>query len=92
MGSFEKINEYFTQKYGLSLFLIEEPYLMANKRPQKWVGIADPNYALLKANGELTTKYPKSHRVVNNGGHRCITLNTLRRNIEKDKQLFVRVN
>ena len=65
---------------------------MANKRPQRWVGIADPNYALLKSNGELTTKYPKKSGITNNGGHRCITLNTLRRNIEKRKQLFIAVN
>jgi hypothetical protein len=92
MGSFEKINTYFNEKYGLSLFLREEPYLMANKRPQKWVGIADPNYALLKSNGSLTTKYPKNHGIILNGGHRCITLNTLRRNIEKGRELFTLVN
>jgi len=92
MKSFDAINEYFSQEYGLSLFVREEPYLMANKRPQRWVGIADPNYTLLKSNGEVTTKYPKSHGITLNGGHRCITLNTLRRNIEKGKRLFIQIS
>lgn len=62
---------------------------MDKGRPQQWVGIAHPNYALLKGNGELTTKYPKKANITNNGGHRCITLNTLRRNISKGNPLFV---
>ena len=64
---------------------------MAKKQPQLWVGIANPSYALLKSNGELTTKYPKKLGMKNNGGHRCITLNTLRRNIEKGNPLFIEV-
>lgn len=91
MKSFEEINQYFEHQYGLSLFTREEPYLMAKKKPQLWVGIADPHYALLKGNGELTTKYPKKAGMKLNAGHRCITLNTLRRNIEKGNQLFIEV-
>ena len=92
LTSFAEINEYFENKYGLTLFIQEEPYLMAKKKPQYWVGIISSEFALLKANGELTTKYPKKANMTNNAGHRCITLNTLRRNIERGRTLFTRPN
>ncbi len=65
---------------------------MAKKKPQYWVGITSPEFSLLKANGELTTRYPKKANMINNAGHRCITLNTLRRNIERGRPLFTRPN
>ena len=90
LTSFEEINTYFETKYGLSLFMQEEPYLMAGKKPQYWVGLVSTEFALLKANGDLTTKYPKKAGMTLNAGHRCITLNTLKRNIHRDSMLFIR--
>lgn len=92
LKNFDEINKYFEDKYGLTLFIQEEPYLMAKKKPQYWVGITSPEFSLLKANGELTTRYPKKANMINNAGHRCITLNTLRRNIERGRPLFTRPN
>lgn len=63
---------------------------MDGKKPQYWVGLVSTEFALLKANGDFTTKYPKKANMKNNAGHRCITLNTLRNNILKDKILFMR--
>ena len=63
---------------------------MAGKKPQHWVGLVSKELALLKANGDFTTKYPKKANMTKNAGHRCITLNTLRNNILKDKVLFMR--
>ena len=54
------------------------------------VGINSTEMALLKANGDFTTKYPKKANMTKNAGHRCITLNTLRNNIQKGKMLFMR--
>ncbi len=90
LTSFEEINTYFKLQYGQSLFIQEEPYLMAGKKPQYWVGLNSTEFALLKANGDFTTKYPKKAKMIKNAGHRCITLNTLRRNIQKEKMLFMR--
>ena len=90
LKNFDEVNEYFQHKYGLSLFMQEEPYLMNGKKPQYWVGINSTKLALLKANGDFTTKYPKKANMTKNAGHRCITLNTLRNNILKDKKLFMR--
>ena len=63
---------------------------MDGKKPQYWVGINSTEMALLKANGDFTTKYPKKANMTKNAGHRCITLNTLRNNIKKGKMLFMR--
>lgn len=90
LKTFDEINKYFQLKYGLSLFMQEEPYLMDGKKPQYWVGINSTEMALLKANGDFTTKYPKKANMTKNAGHRCITLNTLRNNIQKGKMLFMR--
>ncbi|UYE97242.1 hypothetical protein [Cyanophage S-TIM54] len=90
LKNFDEINEYFQDKYGLSLFMQEEPYLMDGKKPQYWVGLISTEFALLKANGDFTTKYPKKVNMKNNAGHRCITLNTLRRNIQRNRPLFMR--
>jgi hypothetical protein len=90
LKTFEEINNYFEVKYGISLFMQEEPYLMAGKKPQYWVGLISTDFALLKANGDFTTKYPKKANMTLNAGHRCITLNTLKRNIQKDRMLFMR--
>ena len=90
LKTFDEINQYFRIEYGLSLFMQEEPYLMDGKKPQYWVGINSTEMALLKANGDFTTKYPKKANMTKNAGHRCITLNTLRNNIQKDRILFMR--
>lgn len=90
LKTFDEINRYFQVKYGLSLFMQEEPYLMSGKKQQYWVGINSTEMALLKSNGEFTTKYPKKANMIKNAGHRCITLNTLRNNIQKGKILFMR--
>lgn len=90
LTSFEEIDNYFKVMYGMSLFIQEEPYLMAGKKPQYWVGLNSTEMALLKANGDFTTKYPKKANMTKNAGHRCITLNTLRRNIQKERMLFMR--
>lgn len=90
LKTFDEINQYFQTKYGLSLFMQEEPYLMDGKKPQYWVGINSTEVALLKASGDFTTKYPKKANMTKNAGHRCITLNTLRNNIQKGKMLFMR--
>ena len=90
LKTFDEINEYFQEQHGLSLFIQEEPYLMDHKKPQYWVGLVSKEFALVKANGDLTTKYPKKANMTDNAGHRCITLNTLRTNIQKGKVLFIR--
>jgi len=90
LKTFDEINQYFQTKYGLSLFMQEEPYLMSGKKPQYWVGINSTEMALLKANGGFTTKYPKKANMTKNAGHRCITLNTLRNNIQKRQAVFMR--
>jgi len=90
LTTFEEINEYFKTMYGLSLFMQEEPYLMDGKKPQYWVGLNSTEMALLKANGDFTTKYPKKAKMTKNAGHRCITLNTLRRNLQKGRILFMK--
>lgn len=88
MKKFEEVNQQFKEQYGLELFIKEEPYLMAKKKPARWVGIKDSSHALLKRNGDFTTKYPKSYGIIDNGGHRPISLNTLLFNIKEGRPLF----
>jgi len=92
MKTFDDINDYFRATYGFSLFLRIEPTLMnRNKRPTQWVGAAAPNVVLLRRTGYPPTKYPKSHGIINNGGHRPISLSTLLSNLKEGKPLFQRV-
>ena len=63
---------------------------MDGKKPQYWVGINSTEMALLKANGDFTTKYPKKSNMTKNAGAPVHTLNTLRNNIKKGKMLFMR--
>lgn len=92
LSSFQDINEYFMAEHGFALYLIEEPYLMMRKKKvARWVGSQDPNITLLKRNGKLTTRYPRSHGRVENGGHRPISLGTLISNLKDQRPLYSRV-
>lgn len=91
MKKFEEINQQFKEQYGLELYLKEEPYLMAKKKPAQWVGIKSPLYALLKRNGNFTTRYPRSYGIIDNGGHRPISLNTLFSNLKEGRPLFKQI-
>jgi hypothetical protein len=92
MSSFDDLNDYFRASYGFSLFLREEPTLMnKSKRPTQWVGADSPDIVLLRRTGYPTTKYPKSHGIISNGGHRPVSLSTLLSNMKEGKPLFQRV-
>ena len=41
---------------------------MDGKKPQYWVGINSTEMALLKANGDFTTKYPKKANMTKTQG------------------------
>jgi hypothetical protein len=87
--NFDDLNDYFRATHGFSLFLREEPTLMnRSKRPTQWVGADAPDVVLLRRTGYPTTKYPKSHGIIKNGGYRPISLSTLLSNIKEGKQLF----
>jgi hypothetical protein len=93
LQTFDDVNDYFRATYGFSLFLREEPTLMnRNKRPSKWVGAAAPDIVLLRRTGYPPTRYPKSHGIINNGGHRLISLSTLISNIKDGRELFTRLH
>ena len=65
---------------------------MAGKsRNSNWVGSAEPGITLLKRNGKPTTRYPKSHGKIMNGGHRPISLRTLISNLKEERPLYLRV-
>lgn len=92
LSNFQDINEYFMAEHGFSLFLREEPYLMMRKRKvAKWVGADDPNVTLLKRNGKPTTRYPRSHGIIENGGFRPISLGTLVSNLKEERPLYSRI-
>ncbi len=92
MTSFDDINDYFRATYGFSLFLREEPTLMSkHKRPSKWVGAEAPDIVLLRRTGYPPTKYPKSHGIISNGGHRLVSLSTVLSNLKEGRQLFIRL-
>ena len=92
LSSFQDINDYFMAEHGFALFLIEEPYLMMRKKKTaRWVGSTDPSITLLKRNGCPTTRYPKSHGMIMNGGHRPISLGTLISNLKDHRPLFSKV-
>lgn len=90
--SFDDINNYFRVTYGVSLYLREEPTLMSKaKKPTRWVGAEDADIVLLRRTGYPTTKYPKSHGIISNGGHRPVSMSTLLSNIKEGKELFRRL-
>jgi hypothetical protein len=90
--TFDDINDYFRATYGFSLFLREEPTLMSrHRRPSRWVGALEPDVVLLRRTGYPPTRYPKSHGIIANGGHRLISLSTLQSNIKEGRQLFTRL-
>jgi hypothetical protein len=92
MTSFDDINDYFRATYGFSLFLREEPTLMSrHKRPSQWVGAEDPDIVLLRRTGYPPTKYPRSHGIISNGGHRLVSLSTVLSNLKEGRQLFLRL-
>lgn len=92
LSNFQDINDYFMAEHGFALFLIEEPYLMMRKRKvARWVGSEDPSITLLKRNGKPTTRYPKSHGIIKNGGYRPISLNTLISNLKENKPLYFKI-
>ena len=92
MTTFEDLNDYFRATYGFPLFLKEEPTLMSRaKRPTQWVGADVSDVVLLRRTGYPTTKYPKRHGIISNGGHRPVSLSTLLSNIKEGRQLFVRL-
>ena len=92
MTSFNDINDYFRSQHGFSLFLREEPALMSkSKKPTQWVGAEPPDIVLLRRNGLPPTKYPKSHGIIANGGHRPISLSTLLSNLKEHKKLFTTI-
>ena len=89
LNDFQIINKQFKKLYGFDLFMISEPYLMKRKVVwSTWVGAASENITLLKRNGKATTRYPQSHGMVLNGGHRPISLKTLISNMKEGKPLF----
>jgi hypothetical protein len=61
------------------------------KLPTRWVGAETPDIVLLRRTGHPTTKYPKCHGIISNGGHRPISMSTLLSNIKEGRQLFVRL-
>ena len=92
MTTFDDLNDFFRATYGFSLFLREEPTLMSrHKRPSQWVGANSPNIVLLRRTGLPTTKYPRSHGIINNGGHRLISLSTLLSNIKENRSLYLKL-
>lgn len=92
INSFEDLNDYFRATYGFSLFLKEEPALMSrHKRPSQWVGAEDPDVVLLRRTGHPTTKYPRYHGIISNGGHRPVSMSTLLSNIKEGRELFKRI-
>jgi len=92
MTTFDDLNDFFRATYGFSLFLREEPTLMSrHKRPSQWVGANSPDIVLLRRTGYPPTKYPKSHGIISNGGHRLISLSTLLSNIKESRSLFLRL-
>ena len=92
MTTFDVVNDFFRATYGFSLFLREEPTLMSrHKRPSQWVGANSPNIVLLRRTGLPTTKYPRSHGIINNGGHRLISLSTLLSNIKENRSLYLKL-
>ena len=92
LNNFEDINEYFIAEHGFSLYLIEEPYLMMRKtKTVQWVGAKDQSITLLKRNGKPTTRYPRSHGIIENGGHRPISLKTLISNLKDQRPLYLMV-
>ena len=87
---FQSINEKFKEEYGFGLFMVSEPYLMKRKVVcNNWVGADSTDITLLKRNGKATTRYPKSHGKMLNGGHRPISLKTLVSNVKDGKPLFL---
>lgn len=62
-----------------------------HKRPSKWVGAEDPGIVLLRRTGYPPTKYPKSHGIISNGGHRLVSLSTVLSNLKEGRPLFMRL-
>lgn len=92
MNTFDNINDYFRATYGFSLFLKEEPMLMHRaKKPTQWVGAEAADIVLLRRTGYPPTKYPKCRGIINNGGHRPISMSTLLSNIKDGRQLFIKI-
>lgn len=90
--NFEEANEFFLQLYGFPLILREEPTVMSrNKKISKWVGAAHPDFVLLRRTGYPTSKYPKSHGIIANGGHRLISLDTLLSNMKDGRPLYIKL-
>ena len=92
MTNFEDINDYFMAEHGFALFLIEEPYLMMRKRKvARWVGSTDPNITVLKRNGRVTTRYPRSPGIIMQGGQIPISFGTLISNLKDERPLYSKV-
>lgn len=90
--TYEQVEKYMMDVHGVKLYSITEPYLMKrDKNPNVWVGADHVDVTLLKRNGKLTTKYPRSHGIIVNGGHRPISLKTLISNIKENRPLFTKV-